>query len=285
VSKAHAYEPDINPTYQEMANHYQVAVIPARKQKPKDKAKVEVGVQIVERWILARLRNHTFFALAELNQAIRELLAQLNSRPFQKLPGTRHSLFQELDKPALQSLPSTPYEYAEHKKVRVNLDYHVDVDRHYYSVPHQLVHKQLLARVTDTVVECFYKDKRVASHIRAKQKGGYTTVKEHMPKAHKEYAKWTPERILRWAETMGPNVAMVIATILKSRPVPQQGFRSCLGILRLGQSYGEQRLEKACIRALHIASLQLQEHRVHTQVRSGSAGFTRKVVRAPGPFA
>lgn len=179
VNKAHIYEPDINPTYQDLADHYQVAIIPARKQRPRDKAKAETGVMVVSRWILARLRNHTFFSLAALNREIASLLSVLNQRQFRKLPGTRMSRFEELDKPALQPLPEHRYEYAEWKKVRVNIDYHVEIDRHYYSVPYQLVKKQLDARITAHTVEIFHHNKRVASHKRSYKRGGFVTVKEH----------------------------------------------------------------------------------------------------------
>ena len=254
VNQAHRYEPDINPTYQEFAAHYGVAVIPARVRRPKDKAKAEAGVLVVERWILAALRNRTFFSLAELNRAIRQLLQRLNTRPFKKLPGCRQELFTTLDQPALRALPVTPYTYAEWKKVRVHIDYHVEVDRHYYSVPYQLVKKQLDARVSEHTVECFYKSTRVVSHVRSLCKGGHTTVREHMPTSHQQYGDWSPQRLLHWAEKSGPATARVITTVLTARAHPQQGYRSCLGILRLGKSYGEERLEAACGRALLLGT-------------------------------
>ena len=254
VKKAHIYEPDINPTYQEMASHYNVAIIPARKRKPKDKSKAEVGVQVVTRWILAKLRNQTFFTLYSLNQEIKKLLEQLNQRPFKKLEGTRKSLFEDLDKPALQPLPVTHYEYALWKKVRVNIDYHVEIERHYYSVPHQLVKKELDARYSENTVEIFHKNRRVASHKRSYKKGKHTTVKEHMPKGHKEYAKWTPERIVNWAQKSGPFTAELVQEIMAKKTHPQQGFRPCLGIMRLGKHYGFDRLNNACRRALKLGS-------------------------------
>ncbi|MBU1471597.1 MAG: IS21 family transposase [candidate division Zixibacteria bacterium] len=260
VSKACRYEPDINPTYHEMARHYGTAVMPARVRRPKDKAKVEAGVLGVERYILARLRNHTFFSLVELNRAIAALLTEYNEQPFQKLPGSRRSLFETLDKPALRPLPSERYEYAEWKKATVNIDYHVEVGRHYYSVPYQLVKQKLDVRVTNRTVECFHNGKRVASHLRSdspikvedKLAGRHTTITEHMPRAHREYAEWTPERLVRWASKSGGATAEVVERILSSRPHPQQGFRSCLGIMRLGKQYGQDRLEAACGRALAI---------------------------------
>jgi transposase len=254
VDKAHRYEPDINLTYQELASHYGVAVLPARVRRPRDKAKAEVGVQLVERWILAALRHRTFFSLAELNGEIARLLARLNARPFKKLPGSRRELFEQIDRPALRPLPAEPYRFAEWKTVRVNIDYHVEVAGHYYSVPHALVKKVLEARISEHTVECFYRGQRVASHVRSPLKGRHTTVAEHMPEAHRQYAQWTPERIIRWAEKSGPATAGVIQTILQRRAHPQQGFRSALGILRLGKGFGEERLEAACRRALQIGS-------------------------------
>jgi transposase len=254
VSKAHRYEPDLNPTYAELARHYGVAVLPARARRPRDKAKAEVAVQMVERWILAVLRHRSFFSLAELNREIARLLERLNTRPFKKLPGSRRALFEQLDRPALRPLPAQPYVFAEWKKVRVNIDYHVEVDGHYYSVPYALVRKQLEARFTARTVECFYKGQRVASHLRSSLKGRHTTVAEHMPASHRHYAEWTPQRLIRWAEKMGPATAAVIQTILERRVHPQQGFRSCLGILRLGKGFGEERLEAACRRALRLGA-------------------------------
>jgi transposase len=250
ISAAHAYEPEPNRTYEECARHYGSAVLPARIRRPKDKAKVEKGVQDVERRLLAPLRHRTFFSLTELNEALSSLLAQYNDQPFQKLPGTRRSLFEQLDKPALLPLPQQPYEYAEWKKARVNIDYHVAVDGRYYSVPYQLVNQQVEVRLTITAVECFHKSKRVASHLRAPRSGQYTTVTAHMPKAHQDYVQWTPERLVHWARKTGPETARVVETILISRPHPQQGFRACLGLMRLGKEYGDDRLEAACGRAL-----------------------------------
>jgi transposase len=247
------YEPDINPTYLDMARHYGTAIIPARVRKPKDKAKVETAVQIVERWILAKLRNQTFFSLGQLNESIRTLLEKLNTKPFQKLPGTRKSLFETIDRPALKPLPQHPYRFAEWKKARVHIDYHIEVDRYYYSVPYSLIKKQLDVRITDTTIECFYRNKRVASHFRSDRR--YTTVKEHMPPSHQKWADWTPDRFIRWAGKVGPQTARLINMVLCARPHPQQGFRSALGILRLSNDYGDKRLEAACHRALNIGGV------------------------------
>jgi len=255
VSKACRYEPDINPTYQDLAEFYNMAVIPARVRKPKDKAKAEAGVLLVERWILAKLRHRTFFSLGELNEAIGELLEELNDRPFQKLPGSRRSLFEKLDKPALKPLPSSPYQYAEWKKAKVNIDYHVEIDGHYYSVPHRLVRQKVDIRFTSKTVEIFRKGKRQASHMRSYVKGKHTTIKEHMPKSHQRHLEWTPSRIVSWAEKTGKATAELVAAIMESRPHPEQGFRSCLGIMRLCKEYGDERLEAACQRALFIKAL------------------------------
>jgi transposase len=254
VSKACLYEPDINPTYLDMAKHYDTVVIPARSRKAKDKAKVEVGVQIVERWILAALRNHQFFSLRQLNETIGQLLIKLNNTGFQKLPGCRKQLFESLDKPALKPLPVQPYCYAEWKIAGVNIDYHIEVKSHYYSVPHQLIGKKIDVRITENTVECFYKNQPIASHIRSYLKGRHTTLKEHMPKSHQQWAQWTPQRFTRWAAKIGPHTQTLIDTILASRAHPQQGFRSCMGILRLAKSYGNARLDAACRRATAIGS-------------------------------
>jgi transposase len=254
VTRPHRYEPALNRTYLDMAQHYGVAIVPARAGRPRDKAKVEVGVQVVERWMLARLRDHTFFALGALNTAIKDLRTALNQRPFKKLPGSRLSLFASLDRPALRPLPDRPYQYAEWKLVRVNIDYHVEVAGHYYSVPYALVKHQLEARISDQTVELFHQGKRVASHQRSPHKGRHTTVVAHMPKTHQHYAEWTPTRLMRWAEKTGDACARVVETILASRPHPQHGFRSCLGIMRLGKRYGAERLEAACRRAMAIGA-------------------------------
>jgi transposase len=233
-----------------MAAHYGCAVIPARPYKPRDKAKVESGVLLVERWILASLRHQTFFSLTEANCAIRERLDRLNERPFQKLEGSRRSLFEQLERPALRPLPDRPYEFATWKVVTVNIDYHVEVDRHYYSVPYQLARQRCEARLTAATVEVLCRGRRVASHQRSFVRGGHTTLPEHMPESHRRHLEWTPSRIVRWAENAGPQTATLVDGILTRRPHPEQGFRSCLGILRLGKRYGDDRLEAACTRAV-----------------------------------
>ena len=254
VTKANYYEPDINPTYQDMASHYGLVVLPARVRAPRDKAKVETSVQIIERQILAKLRNHRFFSLAELNQEIARLLTELNNKPFQKLPGSRQSLLESLERPALKPLPSTPYQFAEWKLATVNIDYHLEIDGHYYSVPYHLVRKQLDSRLTATTVEFFHKGKRVASHQRSHHKGRHTTVKEHMPEKHRQYLEWSPERFLAWAKKIGPHTVILTERILAARAHPQQAYRTLLGIFRLGKSYGDPRLEAACARSLIIGA-------------------------------
>jgi len=252
VTHPHLYEPDLNRTYLDLAKHYKVAVVPARVRRPQDKAKAESGVQVAERWILARLRNHTFFSLVELNEAMAKLLAEMNTRPFQKLEGCRRSMFEEVDKDALKTLPEHRYQYGEWTKARVHIDYHVKVEKHHYSVPYQLAKEELDVRLSAMTVELFFKNKRIASHVRSKKKRGHTTLSEHMPSSHKHYAEWTPERLVRWAEEAGGQTAALIETILLSHHHPQQGFRSCLGIMGLGKTYGPGRLEAACTRALAL---------------------------------
>jgi transposase len=246
------YEPDINPTYQDLADHYGTTVIPARPGKPRDKAKVESAVLVAERWILAALRNHTFFSLAELNKAICEKLCDLNNRKFNKLDTTRRELYETIDRPALKPLPSHRYEYAEWKKLRVNIDYHVEVDHHYYSVPYQLVKEQVDVCFTNHSVEVLFKNHRVASHKRSYKQGSFTTLKEHMPKSHQRYLEWTPSRIIKWAGRNGPKTKKLVSRIMENRPHPEQGFRSALGIMRLAKHYSPERLEQACARALLI---------------------------------
>jgi transposase len=255
VRSACYYEPDLNPTYHDLAVHYGTAVLPTRRQKPRDKAKVEAGVQVVERWILARLRKLSFFSLEELNQEIRRLLDWLNDRPFQKLEGSRRSLFESLERPALLPLPERPYEFARWKKARVNIDYHVVVENHYYSVPHTLVGEQVDVRLTASTVEILHSGRRIAAHARSHRKGGFTTEPGHRPKAHQKHVEWTPSRIIAWAEKTGPCTGELARRILESRPHPEQGYRACLGLMRLGEKYSAPRLEAACARALQIRGI------------------------------
>lgn len=252
VAKACRYEPDINPTYLDLARHYGTTVIPARSARPKDKAKVEAAVLFAERWILAPLRKVTFFSLYELNKAIASRSAELNNRKFKKIDATRKQLFESIDKPALKPLPGIPYEYAEWKKARVNIDYHIEVDRHYYSVPYQLTKEQVDVRITANSVEVLFKNQRVASHARRYKPGTFTTLPEHMPESHRKYLEWTPSRIINWAGKNGPRTEELIRLIIDSRTHPEQAYRSCLGIMRLAKRYSPERLEAACNRAIFI---------------------------------
>lgn len=254
VTKACRYEPDINPTYADCIAHYGAAVLPARPYRPRDKAKAENAVLVVERWILARLRHQTFFGLSELNQAIATLLKELNERSFKKLPGCRQSQFEQLDKPALRSLPNQRYQFASFKRARVHLDYHIELEGHYYSVPYILVKQEVEVRFTSTTVECFHQNKRVASHPRHYSRGAHTTTFEHMPKAHQKHLSWTPGRFLNWALEIGPATRDLVQHLLDNKPHPEHGFRSCLGLLQLAKQYSALRLEKACARALALGS-------------------------------
>jgi transposase len=248
------YEPDVNRTYLDLARHYGTTVIPARPGKPRDKAKVESAVLIAERWILAALRNHRFFSLAELNRAIKQKLAAFNDRALQKLKVSRRHLFETVDKPALLPLPAYPYEYAQWKQATVNIDYHIEVNRHFYSVPHQLRGRRLDVRITATTVEVFLKNRRVAGHKKSIRPYGHTTLAQHMPKAHQKHLQWTPSRIINWAAKMGPNTKCLVTEIMQRRTHPEQGFRSCMGVMRLAKRYSPQRLENACSRAVAINS-------------------------------
>jgi transposase len=255
VTHAHRYEPELNPTYRELARHYGVAVIPARAARPRDKAKAEAGVQLVERWILARLRHRRFYSLAELNAAIGTLLEDLNNRPFQKLQGSRRSWFETLERPVLRPLPPLPFEYAEFKRAVVSrIDYHVEFERHYYSVPHALVGQEIELRVTRTTVEALYRNRRIASHARSAVRGGYTTVPEHMPASHRAHHEWSPQRLIGWAGTIGEATQRVVMHILETKSHPEQGYRACLGMLALAKKYGNARLEAACARAVAIGA-------------------------------
>jgi len=256
VTRAHRYEPEINATYQEMAEHYGIAIIPTRAGKPRDKAKVEAGVLLAERWILARLRNHRFSSLHEANLAIAEMVKAINDRPFKKMPGSRRQLFEEIERPAMAALAPSRYEFATWRLgLKVNIDYHVEADGHYYSVPYQLVGQRVDVRLCTNSVEVFHRAKRVASHLRSSVKAKHTTLRAHMPDSHRRHAEWTPGRIVEWAAKTGPAVAALAEAIMAARPHPEQGYRSCLGIIRLGERYGTERLEAACARALSARAL------------------------------
>jgi transposase len=245
------YDPAANPAYADFARHYDTCIFPARPARPRDKAKVEAGVLLAQRWIIAALRNRLFHSLEEINEAVWELLEKTNDRTMRKLGRSRRELYLELDKPQLKPLPPTRFEFADWKiKARVNLDYHVAFERNYYSVPYQYAHQHVDVRATAATVEVFLSHRRIASHARLWGKHCYSTKKEHMPRSHREHAKWTPSRLIRWGATVGPSTARLVNVILRERPHPEQGFRACLGILRLAKEHSGERLEKACARAL-----------------------------------
>jgi transposase len=258
VSRAHRYEPALNRTYAELAQPSDVAIVPARAARPRDKAKVEVGVPVVARWSLARLRPHTVFSRQELHTALTDLLVALNRRPFKKLPGSRPSVFAALDRPALRPLPAQPYAYAAGTLVRVHIDDHVEVDGHYSAVPYALVKQQREARLRAQVGDICHKGSRVARHHRAPLRGRHSTVAAPMPKAHQHDAAWTPQRLILWAAKTGEATAQVVETMLTSRPHPQQGFRACWGMMRLGKPSGEGQLEAACHRASRLGACSYQ---------------------------
>jgi transposase len=248
------YEPGLQRTYDEFATHAGTTILPARPKKPRDKAKIEVAVQVAERWILARLRHETFFSLAALNDRIADLLADLNARRMRHYQASRQELFDRLDRPALRPLPATPFVYGAWKLATVNVDYHVEIDHHYYSVPHALVQQPVDVRVSALTLEIFHRGPRVAAHVRSHARGQHTTVTAHMPKAHQRHREWSPSRLIAWAGTVGPQTAALVEAILASRPHPEQGYRSCLGILRLTRRTGPVRLEAACARALAVGA-------------------------------
>jgi len=254
VTEPCRYEPGVQRTYEEMARHYGTVVLPARPLKPKDKAKVEVGVRIAQRLILAQSRHETFFSLEALNERIAELLERLNAKPMRLYGASRKELFERLERPALKRLPEQRFVYAEWKTVGIGIDYHVQIDHHFYSVPHELRQqiKSLEARFTATIIELFNRGIRVASHVRSYERGRHTTTPEHMPKAHQKHMEWSPSRLIHWAGTIGPNTQTLVKAILSDRPHPEMGYRSCLGILRLSKQYGNARLEAACGRALTV---------------------------------
>lgn len=254
VTKACRYDPELNPSYAQLAAHYHVAVIPARPYKPKDKSKAEVGVQIVERWIMMRLRKRQLFSLADANRDIRTLLEDLNNRPFKQRPGSRLSQFKAIDKPALQPLPA-PYAYRHIVKARVHIDYHVTYDKHHYSVPYQLRTQEVMIHAGERTIAVFHQGKQVAEHPRSRQDGGHTTNVAHLSKAHAKHQEWSPSRFLKWASKIGDCTERVVRHQLESRLHPEHGYRACLGILRLSKKYGKPRLEAACARAEKIGGL------------------------------
>lgn len=254
VSGPDRYEPELNRATAEFAHHYDTVILPARPKKPQDKAKVESGVQVVERWILARLRHRRFFSVAELDAAVAELLPALNTRPFKKLPGCRQVAFAQVDAPYLRPLPNAAFVIADWKKATVNIDYHVEFERSYYSVPHALIHQAVELRITRHTVEVLAKGKRVASHPRSSRQGHYATLAEHMPAAHRAHAEWSPGKLQTWAASVGPSTAELVKRLLLEKKHPEQGYRSCLGLMRLTRNHGQTRMEAACERALAVGA-------------------------------
>ena len=249
------FEPTLNQTFAALAEHYDTTILPARPRRPRDKAKVEVAVQVVERWILARLRNITFFSLAELNKAIRALLIDLNARPMRHLGKSRYEIFAAIEQDALASLPAASFEYAEWKTAKVHPDYHIEADRAFYSVPHALIGRRVQVRLSYQAVEIFHNHKRVASHVRRSQRGGYVTIAAHMPKGHRRYADRTPQNLIMRANRIGPNTTRLVEHVMRNYTHPEQGYRSAMGIVSLARRYQELRLENACKRALAINAI------------------------------
>lgn len=278
MARPDRYEPTSHRLLQELSQHYSLPVLPARPGKPRDKPKVEVAVQVVERWILARLRHQRFFSLAALNKAIAGLLQELNQRPFKKLPGCRASSFAQLDQPALKPLPATRMAIARFKPARVSIDYHVELDGHYYSVPHRLVGERVELRITATTVEVLHGQSRVAAHALNPRRGAHSTTPEHMPTSHREHLQWTPSKLIAWGERIGSATAAVVRWQMEHRDHPEQGYRSCLGLMRLARKYGGERLEAACIRAQAYRSPTLKSIE---SILSG--GLDQHSVEAPIP--
>jgi transposase len=258
VHKASFYDPEVNRSYGAMAAHYGVGILPARPYRPKDKAKVETGVRVAQFYILGRLRNLKFFSLAECNAAIVESLAQLNGRPMRRLGVSRRELFDTIERPAMRPLPETDHEFAEWALARVGIDYHVEVAGFFYSVPHALIREQVDTRLTARTVEIFHRGQRVAAHARRHGGPRHGTLPDHMPSAHRRYAEWSPERFQRQARGFGPNTEALILAVLAHRPHPEQGFRTCLGILRLFRGLDAARAEAVATRAVEIGALSCQ---------------------------
>lgn len=282
VSKACRYDPDLNPTYQEWAMHYGAGVVPARPYKPRDKAKVETGVQVVQRWIVAALRHRKLFSVGEANEAIRELLARLNERPFRKREGSRKTLWETLDKPALKPLPGQRFDMSEWSRGRVNIDYHIAFDGNFYSVPYQLVQEMMEIRSTAMTVEIFHKGQRLASHIRARGHGHAVTLNEHRPKSHQEHLEWTPSRMVTWAQSVGPWTARLIGQIMADKPHPEMGYRSCLGVIRLAKQYTAERMEAAAERAVLTGACR---YRSVESILKNSLDSVPVAASAPSPAA
>lgn len=293
VTSACYYEPEINPTYQALAEHYGTAVLPTRVAEPTDKAKVETAVKVVE-FLLAGLRNRQFFSIAEINEALRPRLEELNDRVMEHVGRSRRELYEELDRPALRPLPAEPFEPAEWLSVRVNVDYHVVYNKHYYSVPFRHIRKRVELRATSRTVEIFLQGERIASHVRDDTAYRYTTLSEHMPAAHRAVLDWNPQRFVRWAARLGPAVSEMVDRIMAGRPHPEQGYRACLGLMRLGSRFGEERLEAACARALSFGLVSYRGvrnildaglDRLKAETASGRAGKPHANLRGPDYYS
>jgi transposase len=280
VTKADRYEPTLHPLFADMGEHYGTVILPARAVKPRDKAKVESAVLIAERWILAALRNHTFFSVAELNEAIEPLLEEFNDRPLQRLKVSRRSLFEELDQPVLKPLPTFRYTFEQWKTAKVAIDYHISVEKHFYSVPYRLVGEQVEVKLSDTIVEILHKGKRVASHIRSYKEGACTTDPTHRPKSHQAHLEWTPSRMIGWAEVqVGENTGAFVAGILERKPHPESGYRACLGIISLAKKYPKERMEAAALRLITAQAFSYQSLKSVLK-----AGFDRVPLRTEDPL-
>lgn len=254
VTRADRYEAEFNPSYRELAEHYGTCVIPARVRKPRDKAKVEAAVLVAQRWILAALRHRTFYHLNELNAAIAELVGKLNARVMRHVKESRRSIYERLDRPALKPLPAAPYQYADWKQVKLNIDYHAAYDDHFYSASYTLIGETLWCRASARTIELFHNGQRVASHLRSFVKYHYSTVPEHRPASHRAHLEWTPSRLISWGQSIGSHTAALIEHVIRTKPHPEQGYRSALGILRLAKKFSDPRLERACEKAFQIRS-------------------------------
>jgi len=250
VKSPNYYEPDLNPTYQELAEYYQVAVLPARVRKPRDKGNVENGVQNVERWVLAPLRHQTFFSEGQANRAMKPLLDALNQREMAHLGKSRRALFEDIDLPELRPLPEKPYQFATWKTARVNIDYHVAFEKHFYSVPHTLIHQEVEIKATERMVEIFHKGLQVAIHPRSHAAGRFSTRAEHMPSNHRFVLELDAGWLLQQAEAVGPHTSQYLQALLHQRAFPEQAYRSCLGVLSLARKYPASLVETACQRLL-----------------------------------
>lgn len=248
------YEAEVNPSYRELSEHYGTCVIATRVRKPRDKGKVEAAVLVAQRWILAALRHRRFYHLEDLNAAIEPLLARLNERVMRHVKQSRRALYERLDRPALKPLPAQAYQYAEWKQVGVNIDYHIEFDDHFYSAPYTLVGESMWCRATPHTIELIHQGKRITSHVRSFVKYEYSTHAEHRPASHRAHLEWTPSRLIDWGRSVGAHTATVIEHVIRSKPHPEQGYRSALGILRLSRKHSPERLELACARALDIRS-------------------------------